>query len=123
MGVRLAAPYPMIQTTTWLPNPAFDDSEALTVSMSEQRSMSGLLYTYVKTKNQRRKLLLRFELNRMKALELQAFVKAYFRTQIQLLDHNNTIWVGHFTSNPFEFDTPYRGNRQVIQLEFEGFSQ
>ena len=123
MSVRLAAPYPAIQTITWLPNPSWDDSEALTVSVSEQRSISGLLYTYVKTKNLRRKLLFEFELNRMKALELRAFIKSYYRSKIQLLDHTSTIWIGHFTSNPFEFDTPSRGNRQTIQLEFEGVSQ
>ncbi len=123
MSVKLAAPYPAIQTITWLPNPSWDDSEALTVSVSEQRSISGLLYTYVKTKNLRRKLLFEFELNRMKALELRAFIKSYYRSKIQLSDHTGAIWVGYFTSNPFEFDTPSRGNRQTIQLEFEGVSQ
>jgi len=123
MSVKLEAPYPALQTTSVLPNPTFNDSEALTDSVSEQKSMSGILYTYVKTTGARRLLLLQFELNRMKALELRAFIKAYYQSQIQLTDHNAVVWVGYLTSNPFEFDTQSRDDRQVIQLEFQGVSQ
>src|SRR5208337_4027746 len=47
--------------------------------------------------------------------------------------HLDRSWVGHFTSNPFEFDTPERGapprqgwpvgEVQAITIEFEGVQQ
>jgi hypothetical protein len=74
-----------------------------------------------------------FLLSRNKALELRAFLFAYFATKIKVTDHNNRVWVGNFTSNPFEFDTPNaarpaiapmpRGELQAIDIEFEGVEQ
>ena len=116
MAVRLEA----YQTITYLPNPTFSDSEGLSVSITRKHSMNGTRYTYVKSKNQRRKLIMRFDLTRAKGLELHAFVKAYYSTEILLTDHNSVIWLGYFTSNPFDFETPSRGEYQNIQIEFEG---
>ena len=117
--IKLEAPYPAIQTITVLPNPKFSDSEALTDEVNIKRSMSGTLYTYVKTKNNRRKLLLDFQLNQMKGLELKAFIRSYYLSKIRLTDHLNQIWIGYITSNPFEYTTS-SDEQQTIQLEFEG---
>jgi len=119
--VILQAPYPLLQTVTILPHPKFSDSEALTAEVMEYRSMIGTLYTYVKTKNNRRKLLMEFSLNRMKGLELRAFIRAYYYSKIRLTDHLDRVWVGNFTDNPFNFDTP--NMMQEIQLTFEGIEQ
>lgn len=115
--MRLAAPYPGIQTITILPEPEFSDSEALTAEVSTQRTITGGLYTYVKTKNQRRKLVFALRLDRMKALELKAFIQAYYQSVILITDHNDVKWVGQFGSNPFEFEAMQLNN---IQIEFEG---
>ena len=117
--LRLAAPYPGVQTITLLPNPQFSDSEALTAAVSSQQTMDGTLHTYVKTKDSRRKLLFSFNLNRLKALELKAFIQAYYRSKITLTDHNDVMWIGNFTSNPFDLESIV-DERQTFTLEFEG---
>ncbi|KKK96389.1 hypothetical protein LCGC14_2663260, partial [marine sediment metagenome] len=62
------------QTTTLLPNPEFGDSEGLLDEVSIKRTIDGSRHVYVKTKNQRRKLIFSFRLTRLKALELRAFI-------------------------------------------------
>jgi len=129
----LQAPHPQLQTTTLLPNPQFSDSEGLMVSVARKTAIDGTRYTYVKRKDNRRKLKWSFRLTRNKALELRAFILSYFASKIKLTDHRGRVWVGNFTDNPFEFDTPERaspaigpmprGETQVIELEFEGVEQ
>lgn len=128
--MEFAAPYPAIQTISLMPNPQFSDTEALTASVSPKRATDGTLYTYVKTKNRRRKMTWTLQLSRPHALELRAFLLAYFASTIRIKDHNDRIWAGYFTNNPFEFETPsrsgpttpsgLRGETQTITLEFEG---
>jgi hypothetical protein len=129
---EFAAPHPGIQTVSLLPNPSFSDTESLTASVSPQRATDGTLYTYVKTKGGRRKLTWAFQLTRLKALELRAFLLSYFASKIKITDHNGRIWVGNFTNNPFEIEAqtraaPARGNvrgeTHGITIEFEGVEQ
>lgn len=121
------------QTTTILPNPEFGDTEALTDVVISQRAMDGTLYTYVKTKNGRRKLQWTFQLTRNKALELRAFILSYFASVIEIVDHEGRKWRGHLVNNPFEFRSASRagpaiqnwprGELITITLEFEGVEQ
>jgi len=108
------------QTTTILPNPQWNDSENLTSSVNVRRSMNGMVYTYVKTKNSRRKLSMTFKLTHQKGLELRAFIRSYFRSPITLVDNEGQTWSVKFTSNPFEFSTSSPSEGQDIHLEFEG---
>ena len=95
--------------------------------------MDGTRYTYVKRKGDRRKLKWTFRVMRNKGLELRAFLFTYFASTIKAIDHNGRVWVGNFTNNPFEFDTPQKagpaiapwpvGEAQMIDLEFEGVEQ
>lgn len=119
MTVKIQAPYPLLQTTTLLPSPKFSDSEGVLDEVIQKRAMTGSLYTYVKTKSNRRKLLMQFQLDRMKGLELRAFIRAYFKSKIRLTDHLDQVWIGYFTSNPFDFSTS-SSEQQLISLEFEG---
>lgn len=116
--IKLAAPHPTIQTITLLPNPEFSDSEGLTAEVLQHRSMVGTLYTYVKAKNTKKRLLFRFQLTRQKALELRAFIQAYYKSKIRVTDHNNISWIVYLMNNPFEFESRV-DEQQTIQLEFE----
>jgi hypothetical protein len=129
----LQAPYPTLQTLTVLPEPKFSDAMNLTDAVIVKRAMDGTRRTYVKTKGGRRRLKWTFQLTRNKGLELRAFIQSYFASKIYVLDHLGRNWVGYFTSNPFELDTPergaparpplLRGEVQAIDLEFEGVLQ
>ncbi len=129
----LQAPYPTLQTLTVLPEPKFSDAMNLTDAVIVKRAMDGTRRTYVKTKGGRRRLKWTFQLTRNKGLELRAFIQSYFASKICVLDHLGRNWVGYFTSNPFELDTPergaparpplLRGEVQAIELEFEGVLQ
>jgi hypothetical protein len=131
--LELSAPYPLLETTTLLPNPQFSDQEGLMVSVVRKMAMDGTRYTYVKRKGDRRKLKWSFRLTRNKGLELRAFIFAYFASQVKVIDHNGRVWIGNFTSNPFEFDTAERagpaispmprGESVTIEIEFEGVEQ
>jgi hypothetical protein len=124
------APYPALQTTTVLPSPQFSDSESLPDTFNQQKAMDGTRYIYVHRKQGRRKAQWTFLLTRNKALELRAFILAYYASQVRAVDHDDNVWVGNFINNPFEMDTPERGGpaispmpkgeAQTIQIEFEG---
>jgi hypothetical protein len=126
---QLQAPYPTVQTNSFLPNPQFSDQEGLLDSVNRKMAIDGTRYTYVKRRS-RRKLKWTFRLSRPKGLELRAFIFAYFASKIRLKDHNGRVWIGWLTSNPFEFETTGRGapaiapmprgEIMVIDLEFEG---
>jgi len=130
--LQFQAPYPGIQTISVLPSPKFSNSEALKVELIRKRAMDGTRYTYVNQKGGRI-LQWTFRLTRNKGLELRAFIQSYFASTIKVIDHANRVWIGNFTNNPFEFDTPSRagptiapmprGETQVITLEFEGVEQ
>ncbi len=125
----IQAPYPLIQTTSILPDPKFSDAESLQVEVNRKLAVDGTRRTYIKRKD-RRKLLWSFKMTRNKALELRAFVYAYFASIIKITDHNDRVWIGNFINNPFEFDTTDRGGPPInpmprgelvaIDLEFEG---
>ncbi len=110
------------QTTTVLPNPEWQDSEQLTSGLAVKRTVNGATYTYVKSKNDRRRLLMRFILTRAKSLELKAFINAYHSSIVTLIDHEQQRWIGNLLNNPFEFEAII-GENQNIQLEFEGIKQ
>jgi len=129
---RMEAPYPSLQTLTVMPNPQFSDQETNLNTVSRNTAMDGTRYTYVRRRT-RRKMLWTFRLSRPKALEVQAFFKSYFASQIRITDHRSRTWIGHFTSNPFEFEAigraapainPMpRGETMSVEIEFEGEEQ
>jgi hypothetical protein len=125
----LEGPYPLLKTTTLLPNPLPGDHEGVAVAVSRKTAMDGTRYTYVKQKG-RRKLHWEFKLTRNKALELRAFLQCYFASPIKITDHTDRVWLGYFPSNPFDFETTERAGPAIapmprgesvrISLEFEG---
>jgi hypothetical protein len=127
------APYPAIQTTSLLPNPQFSDQEGSLDTVTRKLAMDGTRYTYVKRRNGRRKMRWTFRLTRNKALEMREFLRSYFASSVRVTDHNERVWVGNFTSNPFEFEGSARAAPAIaplprgewvnIEVEFEGVEQ
>ena len=118
MSVRLMAPLPALQTTTVLPNPKLGDVTKRQHQIDIFRAIDGSKRTSVKS-NARRQLTYDFELDRMKAAELEAFVKAYFASKIRLVNHEDEVFDGYITNNPIEFARAGRHNVSV-HLQFEG---
>lgn len=119
-------------TTTLLPNPEFSDSESQTSEVSLVRAVDGTKRTYVKTKLGRRKLQWAVRLTRPKAMELREFFRAYYASAVIVVDHNERVWVGNFTNNPFELESDsrakpdlegLRGETITVSIEFEGIEQ
>jgi hypothetical protein len=112
-------------TTTTLPSPSFSDSTALTATINRMRAIDGTLYTYVHSKNNRKRFVWQFNLAKHKAIELREFLDSYFSNQIQITDHLGAIHVGFVRNNPFEFigegvAVDWPGNESVsITIEFE----
>lgn len=126
MSFFLRAPYPGVQTTVLLPSPKWGDSKSLTATVQSMRSVDGTLYTYVKSRNGRKKYQWEFEIARNKALELREFINSYQSAMIQIIDHDGDRFLGYLRSNPFEFTGGGRagpkwpGNETMtITLEFE----
>lgn len=127
--ITLEAPFPAIEATSVLPAPRFSDQERSLASVSRKFASDGTRYTYVRRRD-RRRLNWTFLLSRPKALELRAFLMAHFASKVRITDHKDRVWVGYFTSNPFDFETARRGAPAItpmprgelvtINLEFEG---
>jgi hypothetical protein len=124
--IEITAPWPATDCRIYLPNPKFGDSESLAIEMNPKRAMDGTLYTYIKTKGLRRKLIMSFTMTRLKSIELNRFLLMYISQQIKIVDHLSRSWIGYITSNPVEFNTSKRGNPGGgnelvdVELEFEG---
>ena len=98
----IKGPYPSIQVSLELPSPNWSDSVALTSTLQVLRTMNGGSYTYVHSRDGRKRLQWDFTVSRHKALELRAFLKVYYRFKLQVVDHNNEVWIGYMMNNPFE---------------------
>lgn len=130
MALIIEAPYPGPVSTHYLPNPQLGDSVGATGTVEFKRSMNGKKFSYVKSRDKRKRLLWTFALTKNKALELQAFFEVYNGKQVKVTDHIGKVYVGNFTTNPFEFEAVGRsvaapGNYSLhqIQVQFEGFEQ
>ncbi|KKM83661.1 hypothetical protein LCGC14_1307150 [marine sediment metagenome] len=121
--VLLQAPFELIQTSVVLPNPLLDDNEGLMSTLITRRSMDNTLRTYVQTTKNRR-LRYTFALNRLKALEVEAFFDAYNGATIRMLNWKGEIWRVKLITNPLDFVQTRRaepgGDRTDVNLEFEG---
>ena len=125
----LQAPYPTLQTSTYLPNPQLGDSEGKILNVDIKRAMDGTMYSFVKTRD-REKLIWTFRLSQHKGMELMAFYQSYSTSQLKVTDHLGNVFLGYFTSNPVEFeatnrsvDSPGNDTMVSIQIEFEGTKQ
>jgi len=122
---KLEAPYPSVQTTIILPSPQWSDSIALTSSLKTMRAMDGSMYTYINKRNERKILHWTFLMSVDKMWELKAFIYAYFKNQIKIIDEQNNVRIGYLQNNPYEFLGAGRaksipgGEITEIALDFE----
>ena len=126
MSFIMQAPYPGVVTTTLLPSPRWGDSKALAATIVSMRAMDGTPYTYVKSRDGRKRYQWEFEISRNKALELREFINSYQAAIIKVTDHDGEVVIGYLRNNPFEFAGVGRagpgwpGNETMsIILEFE----
>ncbi len=120
MTVILKAPAISPETVTILPNPELADVENSQKSLFIKRAMDGTKRTYVR-RSPNRLLTYVFRLQRLKMLELEAFVRSYQSQGIWMTNHKGEMWTVQFVSNPFEFGIDRRQNDGVITLNLEGF--
>lgn len=118
--IVLQAPHNLIQATTLLPDPDYEDGEGLSVNLDVKTTMDGSLYTYVKSSD-RRVLTMTFILHRQKALELKAFLEAYIGEEVRMtITYKDEVWKGHVINDPIEFENLDRSEQQSFNLTFEG---
>lgn len=121
--ILLQAPFELIQTSVILPNPLLDDNESLVSNLVLRRSMNNTPRTYVQTSDSRR-LRYTFTLNRLKALELEAFFDSYSGADIKMLNWKGEIWRVKLITNPIDYVQTRRaepgGDRTDVNVEFEG---
>jgi hypothetical protein len=123
VSTLIAAPYPKMKVSILLPSPRFEDTQAAEQTVSVIRSMAGDTYTYVKSSD-RKTIALTFDLSRMKLLELQAFLKIYYRAPLRLTLHDGSQWEASLTANPFEGRAVSRASNwpgkeaEEVRLEF-----
>ena len=128
----IQAGHPLPLVTSVLPNPRFSNSEASVNELTVKRAVTGFRRTYIRRRSRKRSIW-SFALTRQKALELRELFLNHHSARFLITDHEGRQWVGQFTNNPFEFDTPsraagttrngVRAERQSITLEFEGVEQ
>ncbi len=123
--IVLRAPYPQFVTRIRLPNPELGETEANPSTMTPLRSMSGILYTYVKS-NTGTVMSLKFLMTRAKSEEFKRFLLSYVSKEIQITDHLDRDWAGYIKTNPMDFNTVKRGapggggDMVEVNIEFEG---
>lgn len=122
MPMYFQAPFDLIQTTTAVPNPVFDDTEALVNAVDMKRAMDGTVHTYVKRTN-RSRLTYTFDLTRAKSLELIAFIKSYYTQRIRITNHKGEVWYAYIMTEPAELTSIRRGEHYSVTLQFDGEKQ
>lgn len=111
MTTFISAPFPSNKVTVALPSAQLGDTTATEQSMSLQETMTGIVYTYIKS-NDRRRLVMSFKLTRMKSLELQAFIRIYYRAEWKVVMYDNSVWHCKLINFPVQFKTSDRAAGQ-----------
>jgi len=118
MSVILQAPFDLIQATVFLPSAQLSDSTAPQVKVQIRNSMSGLIYSTVKTNN-RIKFDWTFSLSHAKARELLNFSEYYNALKWRVTDWNGNVYYMFCLNNPLEV-TQVTLSTSTVHLELEG---
>jgi len=117
--IQFAAPFASPETVVVLPDPEFNNSQALTSSVSVKQTLDGTLYVYKKTKDHE-KLQWTFLLTPAKAEELKAAVDYYIGQYIKLTDYTGIVWRALLSNESFGFTSKPKDNWVEIEIEFQG---
>lgn len=101
MSTTIRAPWPNYKVTTILPNPEFGDTRSSESTVTIKRTMTGRKLTYIQPSN-RYTLVLTFQLTRMKALELEEFLRSYRSAPIFLELYDGSQWEAKLIQQPVE---------------------
>lgn len=116
MSTLIHAPYPAEKVTIVLPSAQFEDTRQPEHDVTVQRSMLGRVVTYVRS-TPRRALVLPLQLSRMKSLELDAFVRIYYRAEWRIVLYDGSQWRVRMSSEPSQRITSGRtGDSQGGEL-------
>lgn len=107
MTTLIAAPYPTPRVTLILPSAQLGDTTATEQTTTVQRTMTGDTFTHVKT-NDRRKMNIVLRMTRMKSLELQEFMRLYYRAEWRVTLYDDTVWAAKLLNFPVKFRTVER---------------
>lgn len=98
----MQSPYPSLQTTLLLPSPQLGNTKNLTSTVQIVRTIDGTPYTYIKPKRGRKQFNWDFLTSKEKALEAKEIVQRYAGSVWKITDHNEDVYIGYVTINPFE---------------------
>jgi len=113
------APLPTIQTTIVLPHPILGNAEKPLHERDYRIMMDKTVYSYIKRINDSR-FTYNFQLTRMKAIEVIAFVELYIGSLWEIVDHHDQVIQAYCTSD-IKTLTAYRGPGSG-PCYFDGFS-
>lgn len=105
-----------------LPAAEFNDREAAMSEINIKRAMNGTRRVY-KREVGNNKLVYDFVLDRVKAIELRAFILANNSVPLEMENWRGELWVVNLVNNPFTFSEVARwndANKCTITLEMEG---
>ncbi len=107
-----------------LPCPQFNDGEAGTGKLTVKRAMDGTRRIY-RRDSPTSKLKYEFVMDRLKAIELRAFIMSQNSNLLKMTNHKGEVWYVLLTNSPFTFnevafwDSSW-GNKSTVTLELEG---
>lgn len=107
-----------------LPNPEFNDTQALVAGVKIIRTITGGTYSYAKNSSNR-KLKYKFHITQRKAFEVRQFLLDFLATRVMLYNWQGEIWSGFFLSDPAEIVSILHGDACIgdlyeVELDFQG---
>lgn len=117
--IQLMMTYSNPETVVILPNPDFDNTDALTSTVNIMQTYDGSIYVYKKTRDYE-KLQWTFSLTPNKTEELKAAIDHYIGNYIKIIGMQGEVWQVLLSNDTFTFTTKTRDNWTEVQLEFEG---
>lgn len=119
--VTFTYPYITPTLTVQIPNPSLGDANQYENKAKFGISMSGRVYSYIKTPTSQKLLLTFGKLSYTMFTDLKNLFYQSASDLIGYLDHDSNQWKGQCLNDPFEgVDTK---NFQTITLEFRGIIQ
>lgn len=113
----------LTNTSILLPSADLGDTEKNLNTMVSKRSMTNVLYTYIR-RNELQQLTYDFTLGRFMALALEEFIATNVGNVLTMANWKGELWKVNLTNNPFDFVGKSKflneGEKWIVTLEFQG---